>query len=85
MSSSRKRLLVTGFEPFGGQTVNPAWEAVSRLPEVLGNWQLFRRQIPTVFGEADESSLRRRAFSNPTPSSAWGRRARRGHAGDGGA
>ena len=26
------KILVTGFEPFGGETVNPAWEAVSRLP-----------------------------------------------------
>lgn len=28
-----KRLLITGFEPFGGETVNPSWEAVRRLPE----------------------------------------------------
>ncbi|MBQ1255631.1 MAG: pyroglutamyl-peptidase I, partial [Clostridia bacterium] len=25
-----KKLLITGFEPFGGETVNPSWEAVSR-------------------------------------------------------
>ena len=23
-----KTLLITGFEPFGGETINPAWEAV---------------------------------------------------------
>ena len=28
-----KRILVTGFEPFGGETVNPSWEAVRALPE----------------------------------------------------
>ena len=24
-----KRLLITGFDPFGGESVNPSWEAVS--------------------------------------------------------
>jgi pyroglutamyl-peptidase len=28
-----KQLLITGFDPFGGETVNPAWEAMKRLPE----------------------------------------------------
>ena len=28
-----KKLLITGFEPFGGESINPSWEAVSRLPE----------------------------------------------------
>ena len=26
------KILVTGFTPFGGETVNPSWEAVRRLP-----------------------------------------------------
>ena len=26
-----KTLLITGFEPFGGETINPAWEAVKAL------------------------------------------------------
>ena len=47
-----KHLLITGFDPFGGGTVNPAWEAVSRLPDVIGNYRLTKLQIPTVFGTA---------------------------------
>ena len=35
-----KTLLITGFEPFGGETINPAWEAVKALPEQIGGWQL---------------------------------------------
>ena len=47
-----KKLLITGFDPFGGQTVNPAWQAVRRLPERIGNYELCKLEIPTVFGKA---------------------------------
>lgn len=47
-----KHLLITGFDPFGGEAVNPAWEAVSRLPDVVGGCRLTKLQIPTVFGTA---------------------------------
>ena len=47
-------LLVTGFEPFGGETVNPAWEAVSRLPEIVGPYCIARLRVPVVFGEAGD-------------------------------
>ena len=36
-----KTLLLTGFDLFGGETVNPAWEAVKRLPEQIGNYTYF--------------------------------------------
>lgn len=26
------KILITGFDPFGGETVNPAYEAVKLLP-----------------------------------------------------
>ena len=52
-----KKLLITGFDPFGGQTVNPASEAVKLLPDVIGNWQLTKQEIPTVFGLAAETVL----------------------------
>ncbi|MBR6708066.1 MAG: pyroglutamyl-peptidase I [Clostridia bacterium] len=47
-----KKLLITGFEPFGGETINPSWEAVSRLPSAIGGYALTRLRIPVVFGEA---------------------------------
>ena len=47
-----KRLLITGFDPFGGQSVNPAWEAVSRLPARVGDCVVHALQVPTVFGLA---------------------------------
>ena len=47
-----KRLLITGFEPFGGETVNPSWQAVSSLPEQIGCFRLYKKEIPVVFGQA---------------------------------
>ena len=52
-----KQLLITGFDPFGGESVNPAWEAVSRLPDTLGNYRLTKLQIPTVFALAARTVL----------------------------
>ena len=31
-----KKLLITGFEPFGGEAINPSWEAVRGLPDAIG-------------------------------------------------
>lgn len=50
-----KQLLITGFDPFGGESVNPAWEAVKRLPDTVGDFSLTKLQIPTVFGLAAET------------------------------
>ena len=47
-----KKLLITGFEPFGGETINPSWEAVSHLPEYIGGYAITKLLIPVVFGEA---------------------------------
>ncbi len=52
-----KKLLITGFDPFGGAAVNPSWLAVSQLPEQIGEWELCKLQIPTVFGEAASKVL----------------------------
>ena len=52
-----KKLLITGYDPFGGATVNPSWEAVKRLPDKIGDWQLTKIEIPTVFGLAAQTVL----------------------------
>ena len=52
-----KKLLITGFDPFGGESVNPSWEAVKLLPDTVGNYQLYKLQIPTVFGLAPQKVL----------------------------
>ena len=44
-----KKLLITGFEPFGGETINPSWDAVSSLPEIVGEYKLTKLKLPVSF------------------------------------
>lgn len=50
-------VLITSFQPFGGETINPSWEAVQRLPERIGGFTLQKLQIPTVFEAAARKVL----------------------------
>lgn len=56
-----KKLLITGFDPFGGETINPSWEAVKLLPEVIGEFEVHRMEIPTIVGLAAEIVLEKAA------------------------
>ena len=53
-----KKLLITGFEPFGGENVNPSWEAVTMLPNSINEYSLTKALLPVVFGEATRPVLR---------------------------
>lgn len=52
-----QKLLITGFTPFGGSEINPAWLAVQALPERTENFELCKLEIPTVFGEGAKAVL----------------------------
>ena len=52
-----KKILVTGFDPFGGESINPAWEAVKRLPDAVGDCELTKLEVPTVFGKAGDTVI----------------------------
>ena len=43
------KMLVTGFTPFGGEQINPSWEAARRLPNRIGGAELIKHEIPTEF------------------------------------
>ena len=48
-------VLLTGFEPFNGESLNPAWEAVRALEACQGNgFCITVRQLPCAFGHALE-------------------------------
>ena len=43
------KVLVTGFEPFGGEKVNPALEAIKGLPAEIHDAKVRWLEVPTVF------------------------------------
>ena len=43
------KILVTGFDPFGGESINPASEAVKLLPADIAGAQIVPLIVPTVF------------------------------------
>jgi pyroglutamyl-peptidase len=43
------KILVTGFDPFGEDSINPAIEAVKLLPDEIGDVEIIKLEIPTVF------------------------------------
>ena len=47
-------ILVTAFDPFGGESINPAQQAVERLSDEIGVVKLHKLVVPTVFGRAAE-------------------------------
>lgn len=69
----KKKLLITGFDPFGGESVNPAFEAVRLLPDEIAGFKLCKLEIPTEFirsGVILKGALR---TEQPTRFSAWDR------------
>ena len=46
------KVLITGFDPFGGESVNPAYEAVKLLPDTIAGAQIIKLEIPTVFSKS---------------------------------
>lgn len=60
-----KKLLITGFDPFGGETINPSWEAVKRLPDSIGEIEITKMQIPTVYAKAFECVLSKALCISP--------------------
>lgn len=46
------KVLITGFDPFGGENINPALEAVKKLPDTISGAEIIKLEIPTVFGES---------------------------------
>ena len=46
------KALVTGFQPFGGDRINPSFEALRLLPQRAGSLDIATRALPVVFGAA---------------------------------
>jgi pyroglutamyl-peptidase len=44
-----RSILVTGFEPFGGESINPSWEACELLPGEIGGLEVEKLRLPCEF------------------------------------
>ncbi len=62
---SIKKLLITGFEPFDGQSINPSWEAVSRLPDKIGEYTVTKLRIPVEFSTSAECVIEKAEEISP--------------------
>jgi pyroglutamyl-peptidase len=43
------KVLITGFDPFGGEKINPAYEAVKGLENSIKGVEIVKKEISTVF------------------------------------
>lgn len=48
------KVLITGFDPFGGEKINPAWEAVKGIKDTIEGAKIIKLEIPTVFNKSIE-------------------------------
>jgi len=48
------KILVTGFDPFGGEAVNPSWMAVEQLPDAAAGAEIVKKSLPVVWFKALE-------------------------------
>jgi len=46
------KILLTAFTPFDGECINPALEAMKLLPDKIGNLEVLKLEVPTVFGKS---------------------------------
>lgn len=46
------KILLTAFDPFGGETINPAQEAVKLVPNRIGDTAVVKLEVPTVFRDS---------------------------------
>ncbi len=46
------KILVTAFDPFGGDSINPAQEAVRMLHDTISGAEIVKLDVPVVFGKS---------------------------------
>ena len=60
-----KKILVTGFDPFGGEKINPALEVIKLLPQKIGDNEIKILEIPTVYKKSLEKIEEEIKIFNP--------------------
>lgn len=65
-SELSKKLLITAFDAFGGEDVNPSERVLSLLPDMIGSVSIHKVVLPTSYNRAPAAL--RRAFDSISPS-----------------
>ena len=53
------KILLTAFDPFGGESINPAQEAVRLVPDTVAGAEIVKLEIPTVFYKSIDAVMRK--------------------------
>jgi pyroglutamyl-peptidase len=59
------KVLITGFTPFGGEKINPSYEAVKLLNDEIAGAKVVKLEIPTVFNKSIEALDKAIVAENP--------------------
>jgi len=52
-----KKILFTGFEPFGGEAINPSWEAVRLMPDSAGCARIIKEEVCVEYARSGRDIL----------------------------
>jgi len=59
------KVLVTAFDPFGGENINPSYEVLKRLKDNIEGAEIIKLQVPTVFYLSVEKVIEKIKEVNP--------------------
>ena len=59
------KILVTAFDPFGGESINPALEAVKLMKDTIEGAEIVKLEIPTVFRKSIDKTREAIEKENP--------------------
>jgi pyroglutamyl-peptidase len=62
---SEMKILVTGFDPFGGEKINPAFEVIKRLRDNIEGAEVVKLEIPTAFYSSTNKIVEKLKEANP--------------------
>lgn len=48
----KRKVIITGFEPFGSEKINPSYEAIKQLPKQIDGAEIKIIELPVVYGKA---------------------------------
>src|SRR5689334_4852447 len=54
LKAGHRVVLVTGFDPFGGERINPSWEVATRLPREIAGLRVETARVPCEFRRSIE-------------------------------